>query len=166
MGRARGTAGGRAALGRARCSPLGVLLFSGSLYLLVWTGVTTWGAVTPFGGLAFLAGWIALASTRLPRGPRRGLTGVAADCDAERPAHDRFAARERDAAVGGLGLDAAAAAIEPGLEAAPRALDFLDLQAVHAQAAVGGAAEQHGLGVAGQAHRDAAVGGLDADVAR
>ena len=44
---------------------LGVLLFSGSLYLLVWTGVTTWGAVTPFGGLAFLAGWIALASTRL-----------------------------------------------------------------------------------------------------
>jgi uncharacterized membrane protein YgdD (TMEM256/DUF423 family) len=45
----------------------GVLLFSGSLYLLVWTGVTTWGAVTPFGGLAFLAGWVALASTRLPR---------------------------------------------------------------------------------------------------
>jgi uncharacterized membrane protein YgdD (TMEM256/DUF423 family) len=44
---------------------LGVLLFSGSLYLLVWTGVTTFGAVTPFGGLAFLAGWIALASTRL-----------------------------------------------------------------------------------------------------
>ena len=47
---------------------LGVLLFSGSLYLLVWTGVTAWGAVTPVGGLAFLAGWIALASTRLPRG--------------------------------------------------------------------------------------------------
>jgi uncharacterized membrane protein YgdD (TMEM256/DUF423 family) len=47
---------------------VGVLLFSGSLYVLVWTGVTTWGAVTPFGGLAFLAGWIALASTRLPRG--------------------------------------------------------------------------------------------------
>jgi len=46
---------------------LGVLLFSGSLYLLVWTGVTTWGAVTPLGGLSFLAGWIALASTRLPR---------------------------------------------------------------------------------------------------
>ena len=44
---------------------LGVLLFSGSLYLLVGTGVTAWGAVTPFGGLALLAGWIALASTRL-----------------------------------------------------------------------------------------------------
>ncbi len=46
---------------------VGVLLFSGSLYLLVWTGVPAWGAVTPFGGLAFLAGWVALATTRLPR---------------------------------------------------------------------------------------------------
>jgi uncharacterized membrane protein YgdD (TMEM256/DUF423 family) len=39
----------------------GILIFSGSLYLLVWTGVGRWGAVTPFGGLAFLAGWIFLA---------------------------------------------------------------------------------------------------------
>jgi uncharacterized membrane protein YgdD (TMEM256/DUF423 family) len=46
---------------------VGVLLFSGSLYLLVLTGVTAWGAVTPFGGVAFVAGWIALASTRLRR---------------------------------------------------------------------------------------------------
>jgi uncharacterized membrane protein YgdD (TMEM256/DUF423 family) len=46
----------------------GVLLFSGSLYALVLTGVTAWGAVTPFGGVAFIAGWVALASTRLPRG--------------------------------------------------------------------------------------------------
>jgi uncharacterized membrane protein YgdD (TMEM256/DUF423 family) len=44
---------------------IGVLLFSGSLYALVGTGVTAWGAVTPLGGLAFIAGWIALASTRL-----------------------------------------------------------------------------------------------------
>jgi uncharacterized membrane protein YgdD (TMEM256/DUF423 family) len=44
---------------------VGVVLFSGSLYALVGTGVTAWGAVTPLGGLAFLAGWIALASTRL-----------------------------------------------------------------------------------------------------
>ena len=47
---------------------VGVLLFSGSLYALVLTGVTTWGAVTPVGGVAFLAGWIALATTRLGAG--------------------------------------------------------------------------------------------------
>jgi uncharacterized membrane protein YgdD (TMEM256/DUF423 family) len=39
----------------------GIAVFSGSLYLLVLTGVRTWGAVTPIGGLAFMAGWIALA---------------------------------------------------------------------------------------------------------
>jgi len=38
----------------------GVLLFSGSLYLLALTGTRWWGAVTPLGGVAFLAGWIAL----------------------------------------------------------------------------------------------------------
>ena len=43
----------------------GIVLFSGSLYLLVATGVTAWGAVTPFGGVAFIAGWLALAMTRL-----------------------------------------------------------------------------------------------------
>ena len=35
----------------------GIVLFSGSLYLLALTGVTILGAVTPLGGLAFLAGW-------------------------------------------------------------------------------------------------------------
>lgn len=39
----------------------GIILFSGSLYLLALTGVRSLGLVTPFGGLAFLAGWIALA---------------------------------------------------------------------------------------------------------
>ena len=37
----------------------GILLFSGSLYLLALTGVRGLGAVTPFGGFAFLAGWAA-----------------------------------------------------------------------------------------------------------
>ena len=45
--------------------PAGVVLFSGSLYALVGTGVSAWGAVTPLGGLAFIGGWMALASTRL-----------------------------------------------------------------------------------------------------
>ena len=39
----------------------GIVLFSGSLYLLALTGVTSLGAITPIGGLAFLAGWACLA---------------------------------------------------------------------------------------------------------
>jgi uncharacterized membrane protein YgdD (TMEM256/DUF423 family) len=39
----------------------GILLFSGSLYLLSFTGVRWLGAITPLGGLAFLAGWGTLA---------------------------------------------------------------------------------------------------------
>ena len=38
----------------------GILIFSGSLYALALTGVTTLGAITPIGGVAFLVGWIAL----------------------------------------------------------------------------------------------------------
>jgi uncharacterized membrane protein YgdD (TMEM256/DUF423 family) len=38
----------------------GILLFSGSLYLLTWTGQRWLGAVTPFGGVAFLVGWLLL----------------------------------------------------------------------------------------------------------
>ena len=41
----------------------GTVLFSGSLYLLAVTGVRALGAVTPFGGLAFILGWLALAWT-------------------------------------------------------------------------------------------------------
>src|SRR5438552_6063574 len=43
------------------CFVAGILLFSGSLYALALTGVTNLGAVTPIGGLAFLAGWACLA---------------------------------------------------------------------------------------------------------
>ena len=39
----------------------GIVLFSGSLYLLAFTGIRWLGAVTPLGGLAFIAGWLALA---------------------------------------------------------------------------------------------------------
>ncbi len=38
----------------------GILIFSGSLYILALTGITRWGAVTPFGGLALIAGWVLL----------------------------------------------------------------------------------------------------------
>jgi uncharacterized membrane protein YgdD (TMEM256/DUF423 family) len=39
----------------------GVVLFSGSLYVLAITGMKTLGAITPFGGLAFIAAWLLLA---------------------------------------------------------------------------------------------------------
>jgi uncharacterized membrane protein YgdD (TMEM256/DUF423 family) len=41
---------------------LGIVVFSGSLYLLSLTGVRWLGAVTPLGGLAFIAGWACLAA--------------------------------------------------------------------------------------------------------
>ena len=40
---------------------LGTVLFSGSLYAVALGGARWLGAVTPVGGLAFLAGWLALA---------------------------------------------------------------------------------------------------------
>jgi len=40
---------------------LGIVLFSGSLYVLALTGITGFGAFTPFGGVAFLVGWCCLA---------------------------------------------------------------------------------------------------------
>jgi uncharacterized membrane protein YgdD (TMEM256/DUF423 family) len=51
------------------CFVAGTLLFSGSLYALALTGVRGLGAVTPFGGVAFLAGW-ALLSWSAWRGQR------------------------------------------------------------------------------------------------
>ncbi|GAC1031458.1 DUF423 domain-containing protein [Pseudomonas sp. No.21] len=39
---------------------LGILLFSGSLYVLTLTGVGKLGIITPFGGVAFLGGWLCL----------------------------------------------------------------------------------------------------------
>ena len=41
----------------------GIILFSGSLYVLALTGIPMFGAVTPFGGLCFLAGWTMLGVT-------------------------------------------------------------------------------------------------------
>lgn len=39
---------------------VGMVLFSGSLYLLTMTGMSKLGIITPFGGLAFLIGWVCL----------------------------------------------------------------------------------------------------------
>jgi len=43
------------------CFAIGTLLFSGSLYLLSLSGIKWLGAITPVGGVAFLAGWALLA---------------------------------------------------------------------------------------------------------
>jgi uncharacterized membrane protein YgdD (TMEM256/DUF423 family) len=45
------------------CSLLlaGIVIFSGSLYLLAVTGVRALGAITPLGGLSFIAAWLLLA---------------------------------------------------------------------------------------------------------
>ncbi|AHD04494.1 DUF423 domain-containing protein [Paenibacillus larvae] len=40
---------------------IGIIFFSGSLYVMALTGVRTLGAITPIGGMAFLTGWILLA---------------------------------------------------------------------------------------------------------
>jgi uncharacterized membrane protein YgdD (TMEM256/DUF423 family) len=39
----------------------GIVVFSGSLYVLAWTNMHWLGAITPFGGLSLLAGWLWLA---------------------------------------------------------------------------------------------------------
>jgi uncharacterized membrane protein YgdD (TMEM256/DUF423 family) len=39
----------------------GVVIFSGSLYLLAVTGIRGLGAITPIGGLSFIAAWVLLA---------------------------------------------------------------------------------------------------------
>lgn len=43
------------------CFISGIIIFSGSLYILVLTEVPKWGAVTPFGGLLLIAGWVLAA---------------------------------------------------------------------------------------------------------
>lgn len=46
----------------------GILLFSGSLYVLALSGITALGMITPLGGLCLIAGWVvlALAALKLP----------------------------------------------------------------------------------------------------
>jgi uncharacterized membrane protein YgdD (TMEM256/DUF423 family) len=44
---------------------VGIVLFSGSLYVLALTGVRWLGAITPLGGVAWIAGWICLAASAL-----------------------------------------------------------------------------------------------------
>jgi Uncharacterized small membrane protein len=65
---AAGLGTGRAGRCAVAAFALGIVLFSGSLYLLA-LGAPRWtGIVTPFGGAAFVVGWIALGLALHPRG--------------------------------------------------------------------------------------------------
>lgn len=52
---------GAKARGACWCFLIGILMFSGSLYALALTDMKWLAAITPFGGIAFLAGWLWLA---------------------------------------------------------------------------------------------------------
>lgn len=47
----------------------GIVLFSGSLYFLAITGIKWLGAITPFGGLSFITGWVLLLIAVLKKTP-------------------------------------------------------------------------------------------------
>ncbi|WP_322922303.1 DUF423 domain-containing protein [Paenibacillus campi] len=49
------------------CLVGGIVLFSGSLYALSLSGIRKLGAITPLGGLLFLAGWVLLAIAVMQR---------------------------------------------------------------------------------------------------
>lgn len=74
LGRVGGTAQDALVRGLGRVCGLlcfGVVVFSGSLYVLVVTGERWLGMITPIGGLAFIAGWILLAFIVLRDGRAR-----------------------------------------------------------------------------------------------
>lgn len=52
------------------CFATGILLFCGSLYVLALSGIHWLGAVTPLGGVAFLLGWLLLATAAGKLAPR------------------------------------------------------------------------------------------------
>jgi len=50
---------------------IGIIMFSGSLYVLAITGIKWLGAITPLGGLSFIAGWVLLFVTVWKKMPSR-----------------------------------------------------------------------------------------------
>lgn len=66
------TALNRLAIAAGVCLLLGILIFSGSLYLLALTGVTKLGMLTPVGGLFFIAGWLFWLLAATLRHPGQG----------------------------------------------------------------------------------------------
>lgn len=71
---ALGERAGRGAVWAAYSFLIGIVFFSGSLYILTLSGVRWWGAVTPVGGVLFLVGWGILALSLRPRKTPRDTT--------------------------------------------------------------------------------------------
>jgi uncharacterized membrane protein YgdD (TMEM256/DUF423 family) len=63
----KGSRGERDAVRAGWCFTAGIILFSGSLYILAVSGIKALGAITPLGGVAFLAGWGLLAAAAMRR---------------------------------------------------------------------------------------------------
>ncbi|KQY83871.1 hypothetical protein ASD24_08685 [Paenibacillus sp. Root52] len=55
----------------ARLLLIGIIVFSGSLYVLSTTGIKILGAITPIGGVAFITGWLLFALDVWQRGKGR-----------------------------------------------------------------------------------------------
>jgi uncharacterized membrane protein YgdD (TMEM256/DUF423 family) len=55
----------------ARLLFIGIIIFSGSLYVLSISGIKILGAITPIGGVAFIVGWLLLAIDVWQRGKDR-----------------------------------------------------------------------------------------------
>ncbi len=49
------------------CFNLGIIIFSGSLMVLAYTGIKVLGAITPIGGVLFLIGWFMIIKTALKK---------------------------------------------------------------------------------------------------
>jgi len=62
---------GRAAFAAGVCFLVGTLVFSGSLYALVLIGEPRLGAITPFGGIGLMVGWVLLIVAVAGRSDRR-----------------------------------------------------------------------------------------------
>jgi uncharacterized membrane protein YgdD (TMEM256/DUF423 family) len=58
----------RAASAAAWCFLIGIVIFSGSLYVLSLTGIRSFGAVTPVGGVLFIVGWLLMVIAALSSG--------------------------------------------------------------------------------------------------
>jgi uncharacterized membrane protein YgdD (TMEM256/DUF423 family) len=59
---------------------LGVLLFTGSLVALAFTGTRTWGAITPIGGALLIVGWLSLVAAALMLPGSSGDPGFFGSC--------------------------------------------------------------------------------------